>query len=179
MRSSLKKTFEDYAMDGVLAALAVVEQATGESNVHAIGYCVGGTLLAATLAYMANRGDHRITSATFFAAQVDFTHAGDLMVFVDEEQIEALEKRMAERGYLEGSKMANAFNLLAVERPDLALHHQQLPQRQGADAVRSACTGIRTPRACRRPTTPSICAAAISQQAVQRQHGDRRQSSSI
>ena len=107
-----KKTFEDYAMEGVLTALEVVERATGESSVHAIGYCVGGTLLAATLAHMANRGDHRIASATFFAAQVDFTHAGDLMVFVDEEQIAAREREMGERGYLDGSKMARAFNLL-------------------------------------------------------------------
>ena len=107
-----QKTFEDYARDGVLKALDVVEQATGESKVHAIGYCVGGTLLAAALAEMANRGDERIASATFFAAQVDFTYAGDLLVFVDEEQIAAREREMQERGYLEGSKMARAFNLL-------------------------------------------------------------------
>ena len=61
---------------------------------------------------MAAKNDDRVASATLFAAQVDFTHAGDLKVFVDEEQLEALEKRMAERGYLEGSKMANAFNML-------------------------------------------------------------------
>ena len=106
------KTFEDYMREGPLAALDVIEQATGERKVHAIGYCVGGTLLAVTLAYMAAKGDDRIASATFFAAQVDFTHAGDLKVFVDEEQIAALERHMAERGYLEGRKMANAFNLL-------------------------------------------------------------------
>ena len=79
---------------------------------HAVGYCVGGTLLAVTLAYMAAKRDKRIVSATFFAAQVDFTQAGDLKVFVDEEQLAALEKRMAERGYLEGRKMATAFNML-------------------------------------------------------------------
>ncbi len=107
-----KKTFEDYALEGVLTALDLIERATGESKVHAIGYCVGGTLLAATLAYMARKGDARIASATFFAAQVDFTHAGDLKVFVDEEQIAAREREMGERGYLEGSKMAKAFNLL-------------------------------------------------------------------
>ena len=107
-----QKTFEDYARDGVLKALDIVEQATGENKVHAIGYCVGGTLLAAALAEMANRGDERIASATFFAAQVDFTYAGDLLVFVDEEQIAAREREMQERGYLEGTKMARAFNLL-------------------------------------------------------------------
>jgi polyhydroxyalkanoate synthase len=80
--------------------------------VNAIGYCVGGTLLAATLAYMAADRDQRVASATFFASQVDFTHSGDLKVFADEEQISALERQMADRGYLDSSKMANSFNLL-------------------------------------------------------------------
>jgi polyhydroxyalkanoate synthase subunit PhaC len=106
------KDFEDYMRQGPLAALDAIEQATGEKKVHTIGYCVGGTLLSIALAYMAAKNDHRVASATLFAAQVDFTHAGDLKVFVDEEQLEVLEKRMAERGYLEGSKMANAFNML-------------------------------------------------------------------
>jgi polyhydroxyalkanoate synthase len=104
--------FEDYMRLGPLAALDAIEQATGEREVHAIGYCVGGTLLSITLATLAAQNDNRIASATLFAAQVDFTHAGDLKVFVDEEQLQVLEKRMAERGYLEGNKMANAFNLL-------------------------------------------------------------------
>jgi poly[(R)-3-hydroxyalkanoate] polymerase subunit PhaC len=107
-----EKSFEDYMRDGPLAALDVIERVTGERAVHSIGYCVGGTLLATTLAYMATKGDERIVSATFFAAQVDFTHAGDLKVFVDEEQIAAREQEMGQRGYLEGKKMANAFNLL-------------------------------------------------------------------
>jgi polyhydroxyalkanoate synthase subunit PhaC len=107
-----QKSFEDYMREGPLTALDVIEKATGERAVDAIGYCVGGTLLATTLAYMASTGDGRIASATFFAAQVDFTHAGDLKVFVDEEQIAAREREMNERGYLEGKKMANAFNLL-------------------------------------------------------------------
>ncbi len=113
-RTSAQATmdFEDYMRQGPLAAIDAIEQATGENKVHAIGYCVGGTLLSITLAYMAAKSDDRIASATLFAAQVDFTHAGDLKVFVDEEQLEALEKRMAERGYLEGQKMANAFNML-------------------------------------------------------------------
>ncbi len=106
------KSFEDYMHEGPLAALDVIKEATGEDAVNAIGYCVGGTLMAVTLAWMAAKGDKRIASATFFAAQVDFTHAGDLMVFVDEDQLKTLEKNMAERGYLEGKKMANAFNML-------------------------------------------------------------------
>ena len=107
-----QKSFEDYVRQGPLAALDAIKQATGEEEVHAIGYCVGGTLLAVTLAAMAARGDSRIVSATFFAAQVDFTHAGDLKVFVDEEQVRAIEKRMAERGYLEGRSMLTVFNML-------------------------------------------------------------------
>jgi poly[(R)-3-hydroxyalkanoate] polymerase subunit PhaC len=106
------KSFQDYMLEGPLAALDVIEHVTGETKAHAIGYCVGGTLLAATLAYMAADRDQRIVSATFFASQVDFTHAGDLKVFADEEQIAALERQMAERGYLDSSKMANSFNLL-------------------------------------------------------------------
>lgn len=106
------KDLTDYMREGPLAALDVIEQVTGERETTAIGYCVGGTLLAITLAYMAARNDRRITSATFFAAQVDFTHAGDLQVFVDEEQLAPLEKHMRERGYLEGKSMATAFNLL-------------------------------------------------------------------
>ncbi len=106
------KTFQDYMLEGPLAALDVIEQVTGETKVNAIGYCVGGTLLAATLAYMAADRDQRVASATFFASQVDFTHSGDLKVFADEDQIAALERQMAERGYLDSSKMANSFNLL-------------------------------------------------------------------
>jgi polyhydroxyalkanoate synthase len=107
-----RKTFQDYMFEGPLAALDVIAQATGETRVHAIGYCVGGTLLAATLAYMAADRDQRIMSATFFASQVDFTYAGDLKVFADEEQISALERQMAEHGYLDSAKMAHSFNML-------------------------------------------------------------------
>ena len=104
--------FENYMRLGPLTALDAIGKVTGEKKVHAIGYCVGGTLLSITLAYMASKRDQRVASATLFAAQVDFTHSGDLKVFVDEDQLEALERRMAERGYLEGRKMANAFNML-------------------------------------------------------------------
>src|SRR5262249_43771422 len=107
-----EKSFEDYMREGPLAALDVIEQATGEREVNGVGYCVGGTLLAVTLAYMASKRDDRIASATLFAAQVDFTHAGDLKVFVDEEQVAAREREMSQRGYLEGRRMATAFNLL-------------------------------------------------------------------
>ncbi len=107
-----KKSFEDYMREGIFAALDTIEKATGEKNVTAIGYCVGGTLLSVALAYMAATGDTRIESATLFTTQVDFTHAGDLSVFVDEEQVKSIEDRMYARGYLEGSSMASAFNML-------------------------------------------------------------------
>src|SRR5438876_8260111 len=107
-----KKTFEDYMKEGPLAAMDVIEQVTGEMKVHTAGYCVGGTLLASTLAWLAEKRSVRVTAATFFAAQVDFTHAGDLLVFVDEDQISGLERDMEAAGVLEGGKMAMAFNML-------------------------------------------------------------------
>jgi polyhydroxyalkanoate synthase len=107
-----QKTFDDYMKEGPLAAMDAIEKATGELKVHTAGYCVGGTLLATTLAWLAEKRRQRVTSATFFAAQVDFTHAGDLLVFVDEDQISALERDMQASGVLEGSKMAMAFNML-------------------------------------------------------------------
>jgi polyhydroxyalkanoate synthase len=106
------KRWEDYMKEGLLTAMDVIERVTGEMKVHTAGYCVGGTMLATTLAWLAEKRRQRVTSATFFAAQVDFTHAGDLLVFVDEEQISALERDMKTTGVLEGSKMAMAFNML-------------------------------------------------------------------
>ncbi len=106
------KTFESYMREGIFEALDAVKAATGEDDVNAIGYCVGGTLLSTALAYMAEDGRERIKSATFFAAQADFTDAGDIQVFIDEDQIKGLETQMDSVGYLEGSKMAMAFNML-------------------------------------------------------------------
>ena len=98
--------------EGPLAALDAIEQATGEREVTAIGYCLGGTLLASTLAWMKEKRDDRIKAATFFTTLVDFTDPGELGVFMDEEQLAALEKTMAKRGYLDGAEMAASFNLL-------------------------------------------------------------------
>ena len=106
------KTFEDYLNQGPLAALDAVEQATGEREVNVIGFCLGGTLTATALGYLAKKGDTRVASTTFFATLIDFAEAGELEVFIDEGQVEALEKRMKERGYLEGSEMATTFNML-------------------------------------------------------------------
>ncbi|WP_428486286.1 PHA/PHB synthase family protein [Rhodopila sp.] len=107
-----EKNFEDYMKEGYLAALDAIEAATGENEVDAIGYCLGGTLLASTLAYMAEKNDDRIKTATFFVTMMDFREAGELGVFIDEEQLQALEEKMNKRGYLEGSEMATTFNML-------------------------------------------------------------------
>ena len=106
------KGFDAYMKEGIFAALDAIEMATGEKKVSAIGYCVGGTLLSATLGYMAAREDRRIDSATLLATQVDFKHSGDLQVFVDEKQVSAVEDEMRLRGFLDGKRMATAFNML-------------------------------------------------------------------
>ncbi|HZI84423.1 MAG TPA: class I poly(R)-hydroxyalkanoic acid synthase [Casimicrobiaceae bacterium] len=107
-----EKDFEDYMLEGPVAALAAIEKATGEKSVNVLGYCLGGTLLAATLAYFTAKKDKRIASASFMTSLIDFAGAGELEVFIDEEQVASLERKMSERGYLEGSEMANTFNML-------------------------------------------------------------------
>jgi polyhydroxyalkanoate synthase len=106
------KNFEDYLTEGTLAALDAIAKATGEEDANVIGYCLGGTLLAATLGHLAAKKDKRIASATFMTSLIDFTAAGELEVFIDEAQVASLEKKMNERGYLEGSEMATTFNML-------------------------------------------------------------------
>jgi polyhydroxyalkanoate synthase len=106
------KTFEDYMREGILSATDAVKRETGQRQVNVVGYCVGGTLLAATLAYLAARGDDLYRSATFLATQVDFTKAGDLKVFIDDGQLKSLAQRMEAEGYLDGSAMATVFNML-------------------------------------------------------------------
>ncbi|MGR8919679.1 MAG: PHA/PHB synthase family protein [Gammaproteobacteria bacterium] len=110
--SHAEMDFDDYMKLGPLAALDAIEQATGERSVNVIGYCLGGTLLGAMLALMKARGDDRIHAATFFTAMLDFSEPGDLGVFIDEGQLDAIETMMNERGYLDGSEMATTFNML-------------------------------------------------------------------
>ena len=107
-----EKTFEDYMVEGPLAALDAIEQATGEREANVIGYCLGGTLLACTLAYLAARRERRIAAASFFTALTDFENPGELGVFIDEEQLAAMDEMMAKRGYLDGREMATTFNML-------------------------------------------------------------------
>ncbi len=111
-RRHADKDFTSYMLDGPLAALGAIEKATGEKDVNAVGYCLGGTLLAATFAYMATKKDKRIASGTFMTALTDFSSPGELGVFIDEGQLDNLEERMIERGFLEGSEMAETFNML-------------------------------------------------------------------
>jgi polyhydroxyalkanoate synthase subunit PhaC len=107
-----QKQFEDYLLEGPIAALDAIEQATGEKQINLIGYCLGGTLAACTLAWLKKKKSERIKSATFFTALIDFSEPGELGVFVDEGVLANLEKKMASRGYLEGSEMAGTFNML-------------------------------------------------------------------
>lgn len=107
------KTFEDYMSEGPLSAIDAIEKATGEKSVNMIGYCLGGTLTACTMAHLANSDQaDRVKSVTYFTTLVDFEAAGDLCVFIDDEQLKSLEKRMAKHGYLEGADMASTFNML-------------------------------------------------------------------
>ena len=106
-------SFEDYMLEGLLTALGVTLDITGEQSANVIGYCIAGTLLAASLAYLEAKGEAaRVKSATFLTAQVDFTEAGELQVFIDEEQLQHIEKLMAEKGYLDAKNMAVTFNML-------------------------------------------------------------------
>jgi len=105
------KTFDDYMLSCV-EAMDAIEQATGEREINAAGYCLGGTLLLSTLAYLAAKQDQRVKSAICFACMTDFSEPGELEVFIDEELITLLEKQMGERGYLDGSQMAGVFSML-------------------------------------------------------------------
>ena len=111
-RKLAMKTFGDYMHEGPIAAIYAIKKATGEDNVNAIGYCIGGTLLATSLAYMAAKKIDSVKSATFFTTMVDFEESGDLGVFIDETSLSNLEEKMNERGYLEGNEMASTFNMM-------------------------------------------------------------------
>jgi polyhydroxyalkanoate synthase len=107
-----QKSFEDYMLEGPLAALAAIEAATGSRDANVIGYCLGGTLLAATLACMRANNDGRIKSATFITSMIDFEEPGELGVFIDDDQLALIDEKMKDTGYLDGSEMASTFNML-------------------------------------------------------------------
>jgi polyhydroxyalkanoate synthase subunit PhaC len=107
------KTFEDYMFEGVYDATEQAMKQAGTKRINTVGYCIGGTLLACALAHMAAKGDKRINSATFFAAQADFAEAGDLLLFTDEAWLKEIEARMdADGGFLSSQSMADTFNAL-------------------------------------------------------------------
>ncbi len=104
---------DDYVTDGLIAAIDTVRDGLGVEQVNVIGYCVAGTTLAATLALLKARGEEKkVATATFFTAQVDFSDAGDLNLFIDDAQLDQIKEMTAEKGYLDGRQMASAFNLL-------------------------------------------------------------------
>lgn len=107
-----QKDFSDYLAQGPLSALDAIEKVTGQSQVSALGYCVGGTLLACALAYLAHHGEPRISCATYLCSLLDFSEPGDLGAFIDENQLAWLEKEMRQKGYYDGREMAATFNLL-------------------------------------------------------------------
>jgi len=108
-----KKSFGSYVEDGLLAALDAIELATGEKSTNVVGYCIGGTLLATALAYMtAHKLDKRVASATYLTTLIDFRRAGDLAVFVDDEQLKFIDEKMEKKGILEGSELRQTFSML-------------------------------------------------------------------
>ncbi len=108
-----KKSFASYMEDGLLAALDAIEKATGEKSAHVVGYCIGGTLLATSLAYMtAKKLDKKVASATFLTTLIDFKHAGDLGIFIDDDQLKLIDEKMDKMGFLDGSELRQTFSLL-------------------------------------------------------------------
>ncbi|MGF1562781.1 MAG: PHA/PHB synthase family protein [Geminicoccaceae bacterium] len=106
------KRFEDYMLEGPLAAMEVIEQATGEKELNILGFCIGGILTSAMLAYMAAKDDKRIKSATLLTSMVDLVDVGEVSVFIDEDQLKLMESHMAEKGYLEGYHLGDMFSMM-------------------------------------------------------------------
>ncbi len=107
-----EKSFADYLLEGPIAAMDAIEQATGEHELNVLGFCIGGILVEALLAYLAVKGDERIEAATLLATLVDFREVGEASVFIDEDQLQAMEKHIGEVGYLEGRHLAQMFSMM-------------------------------------------------------------------
>jgi polyhydroxyalkanoate synthase subunit PhaC len=107
-----QKDFENYMTEGPLAALDAIEKATGEREVNVIGYCLGGTLTAATLAYMAAKGDDRVKSATLIATMTDFEDLGEFAAIINDKQLQTIESYTERRGYVQGTELAQLFSLV-------------------------------------------------------------------
>jgi polyhydroxyalkanoate synthase len=107
-----QKTFDNYLFDGLLVAARAVTRETGIRKANVLGYCIGGTLVGTALAYLAARDDERFASATFLTTQFDFSRAGDLSLFTSDSYLAAIEEQMADRGYLDGSRLSSVFNMM-------------------------------------------------------------------
>ena len=133
-----QKGFEDYMLEGSLAAIDAVEKATGERKINVIGYCLGGTLLGGTLAYLAAKGEDRVGCATFFVSLLDFSQPGELGVFIDEGQVQSLERKMQRAGLPGRLGDGRDLQPAACQRPGVVVRHQQLSDGQGSVPVRPA-----------------------------------------
>ncbi len=107
-----KKTFEDYVFEGVGSAIETILEITGVKKINAVGFCIGGNILGSYAAYMADEKNNPLASTTYLATLFDFQNPGDLGVFIDEKQLDQLEKKISQKGYLEGQILAQTFNLL-------------------------------------------------------------------
>ena len=156
-----EESFENYLLEGSLEAVNQVCKHTGEDSVNMAGYCLGGSLLMTTLAYMAATKDKRAASGTFFTTMLNFAEPGELGVFLDENAVSGLEKRMNERGYLEGSEMAGTFNMLRAN--DLIWSFVVNNYLMGKDPFPFDLLYWNSIRpACRRRCTASTCATCTS-----------------
>jgi polyhydroxyalkanoate synthase len=170
------RALSDYVKDGPVAALHAIEQATGEREADLVSYCLGGTLSALALAYLAATGEgDRVASATLIATLLDFSELGDWSVFMDENHLSAFRRYLDHKGYVEAHDLAKLFSL--VRANDLIWSNVVTHYLMGEEgAPRTCCGGSPTPRACRRPcsaTTASWCcrATASASRAASRSNG--------
>jgi polyhydroxyalkanoate synthase len=105
-------TMEDYLKAGPLECSRVAAEICGTEDINVVAYCIGGTLMAMTLAYLAKKHDKRINAATFLASLIDFDEVGEIDAFLGEDALAYIEKKMGERGYLDASQMGDSFNML-------------------------------------------------------------------
>ena len=129
-------SLDDYRTQGVMAAIDAVQAICGTAKIHAAGYCLGGTLLTIAAAAMARDNDNRLASLSLFAAQTDFTEAGELQLFITEDQLDFLNDIMQTQGYLDSAQMGGAFQMLRSNDLRLVPRDPRLPARRARGTVR-------------------------------------------